>query len=69
MQKKWRQNRENQEFECEPCQCYGHSSSCFYDPEIDEKKLSIDIHGNYEGGGVCVNCQVSFFFLVFWFDY
>ncbi|CAF0881627.1 unnamed protein product, partial [Brachionus calyciflorus] len=57
VQKKWKQNREGQEFECEPCQCYGHSEKCVYDEEVDEKKLSIDIHGNYEGGGVCQECQ------------
>lgn len=57
VQKKWRQNRENSEFECEPCQCYGHSSNCTYDADVDAKKLSIDIHGNYEGGGVCVDCM------------
>ena len=56
-QKPWRPSRENDEFECEPCQCYGHSNECLYDPEIDAKKLSIDIHGNYEGGGVCQSCQ------------
>ena len=56
-QKKWRPSRQNDEFACEPCQCYGHSNECVYDPEVDAKKLSIDIHGNYEGGGVCQNCQ------------
>ena len=41
------------------CQCYGHSNNCTYDADIDANKLSIDIHGNYEGGGVCVDCQVK----------
>ncbi len=59
VQKKWQQNRENQEFECEPCQCYGHSTNCIYDSEVDANNLSVDIHGNYSGGGVCVNCQVN----------
>lgn len=57
VQKKWQPNRENQEFECEPCQCYGHSNECEYDPEVDKNNLSIDIHGNYSGGGVCKNCE------------
>lgn len=39
------------------CNCFGHSDECTYDPEIDEKHLSLDIHGNYEGGGVCQNCR------------
>ncbi|XP_034231739.1 laminin subunit alpha isoform X3 [Thrips palmi] len=55
-QKRWRQSKHYELFECEPCNCYGHSDQCEYDPEVDEKHLSIDIHGNYEGGGVCKNC-------------
>ncbi|CAF1272511.1 unnamed protein product [Adineta steineri] len=57
VQKKWRQSRDADAFECEPCQCYGHSSECVYDEKIAEEKLSIDIHGKYEGGGRCLNCQ------------
>lgn len=38
------------------CNCFGHSNTCVYDEETDEKSLSLDIHGNYEGGGVCQNC-------------
>ncbi len=48
------------------CQCYGHSKNCTYDPEVDRLGLSLDIHGNYEGGGVCHNCQVSSLFLLVW---
>lgn len=40
------------------CQCYGHSNNCTYDAEIDKQNLSIDIHGNYQGGGVCIDCLV-----------
>lgn len=39
------------------CNCFGHSDECEYDPEVDEKHLSLDIHDNYEGGGVCKNCR------------
>lgn len=39
------------------CNCFGHSDECEYDTEVDEKHLSLDIHGNYEGGGVCKNCR------------
>lgn len=44
-------------FAIEACNCYGHSNECEYDAEIDKHGLSIDMHGNYEGGGVCKNCQ------------
>lgn len=38
------------------CQCYGRATQCIYDPEVDAEGLSIDIHGFYNGGGVCQNC-------------
>ncbi|KAL7292410.1 hypothetical protein TKK_0013999 [Trichogramma kaykai] len=56
-QKKWRQSTYSKKFVCEPCNCFGHSDECEYDPEIDEKHLSLDMHGNYEGGGRCKNCK------------
>lgn len=56
-QKKWRQSTAFKKFTCEPCNCFGHSDECEYDPEVDEKHLSLDIHDNYEGGGVCKNCR------------
>ena len=39
------------------CNCFGHSTECHYDEEVAKEKLSIDIHGFYEGGGVCENCE------------
>ncbi|XP_074102845.1 wing blister [Cotesia typhae] len=43
-------------FYCEKCNCNGHASSCRYDPEIADKRMSMDIRGKYRGGGVCINC-------------
>uniref|UniRef100_A0A8C2ZNF1 Laminin subunit alpha-5 n=1 Tax=Cyclopterus lumpus TaxID=8103 RepID=A0A8C2ZNF1_CYCLU len=43
--------------ECEPCNCHRHSFDCYYDPEVDQKRGSIDINGHNRGGGVCLNCQ------------
>ena len=40
------------------CNCHSHSNECYYDGDVDKKKLSLDTHGNFSGGGVCVNCQV-----------
>ncbi|KRZ88222.1 Laminin-like protein epi-1 [Trichinella sp. T8] len=56
-QKQWQPVREGQVFACEPCNCHGHSDECEYDEEVDMKKQSLDIHGKYEGGGVCKHCQ------------
>ncbi|CAG0898967.1 unnamed protein product [Cyprideis torosa] len=57
VQKKWRQPTATDAFECEPCNCFGHSNQCEYDEEVDQQGLSLDIQGRYEGGGVCQNCQ------------
>ncbi|KAM4737780.1 laminin subunit alpha-5 isoform 2-T2 [Anableps anableps] len=43
--------------ECEPCNCHRHSFDCYYDPEVDRRRASLDIHGHHRGGGVCLNCQ------------
>ncbi|XP_041469805.1 usherin-like [Lytechinus variegatus] len=40
-------------YNCKPCQCYGHASSCFYNETLDD---SPDRHDR-GGGGVCFNCQ------------
>lgn len=37
--------------------CDGHSDRCIYDEEIDRKRLSMNIHGEYECGGVCQDCE------------
>ena len=31
-------------------------SRCYYDPDVDLERKSLDIYGNYEGGGVCQEC-------------
>ncbi|XP_045065442.1 laminin subunit alpha-5 isoform X2 [Coregonus clupeaformis] len=43
--------------ECEPCNCNRHSFDCYYDPEVDQRRASINIQGQYMGGGVCMECQ------------
>ncbi|XP_017779043.1 PREDICTED: laminin subunit alpha isoform X2 [Nicrophorus vespilloides] len=56
-QKAWRQSKSSAPFECEPCNCFDHSNECIYDAEVDKNQQSLDIHGKYDGGGVCQNCQ------------
>ncbi|XP_018320894.1 laminin subunit alpha [Agrilus planipennis] len=56
-QKAWQISKNYAPFSCEPCNCFQHSNECVYDPEVDRKRLSLDIYGKYEGGGVCQNCQ------------
>uniref|UniRef100_A0A671KQZ1 Laminin subunit alpha-5 n=1 Tax=Sinocyclocheilus anshuiensis TaxID=1608454 RepID=A0A671KQZ1_9TELE len=43
--------------ECESCNCNRHSSECYYDPEIDQRRASLNMQGQYRGGGVCIECQ------------
>ena len=57
VQKPWRAHTRDDPYECEKCNCNGHSDKCHYDPEVDANGQSMDIFGNYEGGGVCEECQ------------
>lgn len=41
------------------CNCHRHSSECYYDPEIDQRRASLNMQGEYRGGGVCIECQVG----------
>ncbi|XP_078373908.1 laminin subunit alpha-like [Oculina patagonica] len=42
---------------CQACNCHDHSSVCVYNETVAQMNMSLDIHGNYSGGGVCQNCQ------------
>ncbi|KAK3796923.1 hypothetical protein RRG08_032228 [Elysia crispata] len=57
VQKRWRRALIDRPFECEPCNCHGHSDDCIFDEEVERNRRSLDIYGQYEGGGVCQNCQ------------
>ncbi|KAK1801637.1 hypothetical protein P4O66_022279, partial [Electrophorus voltai] len=39
------------------CNCHGHAFDCYYDPEVEQKRASLSVQGEYRGGGVCVECQ------------
>lgn len=41
------------------CNCNGHAYDCYYDPEVDRHKASKSREDKYEGGGVCIDCQVG----------
>lgn len=56
-QHKWKRATVDNPNSCEKCNCFGHSDDCNYDEEVEKKRLSLDINGKYNGGGVCVNCQ------------
>ncbi|XP_056148615.1 laminin subunit alpha-3-like [Lampris incognitus] len=56
-QKPWRTATTDSPNECQPCQCFSHAFDCYYDPEVEQRRASLDTFGRYDGGGVCINCQ------------
>uniref|UniRef100_A0A8B9U3T3 Laminin subunit alpha 3 n=1 Tax=Anas zonorhyncha TaxID=75864 RepID=A0A8B9U3T3_9AVES len=56
-QKQWQPATAGNTNICEPCNCFGHATDCYYDADVDRRQESLNIHGHYEGGGVCINCQ------------
>ena len=40
------------------CNCHGKAAACVYNATVDALGLSLNMEGKYEGGGVCLNCQV-----------
>ncbi|XP_064298928.1 laminin subunit alpha-3 [Phalacrocorax carbo] len=56
-QKRWQPATAGSANLCEPCNCHGHATDCYYDADVDQRRESLNIHGYYEGGGVCINCQ------------
>uniref|UniRef100_A0A8C4RY97 Laminin subunit alpha-3 n=1 Tax=Erpetoichthys calabaricus TaxID=27687 RepID=A0A8C4RY97_ERPCA len=56
-QKPWQAATSESANPCEQCNCHSHASDCYYDPEVERMGKSLNIHGRYEGGGVCIDCQ------------
>lgn len=38
------------------CNCHGKTEECYYDQDVADRNQSLNVHGEYIGGGVCVNC-------------
>ncbi|XP_056277207.1 laminin subunit alpha-3-like isoform X2 [Pseudoliparis swirei] len=55
--KQWRVATADSPNECHPCQCFSHAADCYYDPEVEKRRASLDTFGRHDGGGVCINCQ------------
>ena len=58
-QKAWRRHTRTDPFQCEKCNCNEHSDKCHYNQTVADMGLSMDIHGEFLGGGVCDGCQAS----------
>ncbi|XP_067402830.1 laminin subunit alpha-2 isoform X3 [Emydura macquarii macquarii] len=55
-QKPWRAGTFLVKSECEECNCHGKTRECYYDQNIADRNQSLNVHGEYSGGGVCINC-------------
>ncbi|KAM9666921.1 laminin subunit alpha-2 [Trichechus inunguis] len=55
-QKPWRAGTFLTKTECEACNCHGKAEECYYDETVARRNLSLNVHGKYSGGGVCINC-------------
>uniref|UniRef100_A0AAY4AYD7 Laminin subunit alpha 3 n=1 Tax=Denticeps clupeoides TaxID=299321 RepID=A0AAY4AYD7_9TELE len=62
-QKPWRSATPHNANECQPCQCHSHATDCYYDPEVERRKASLNIYGRYDGGGLIVALCVCSLYL------
>ncbi|XP_034018533.1 laminin subunit alpha-2 isoform X2 [Thalassophryne amazonica] len=42
---------------CEKCNCHSKAEECYFNQTVSDLSLSLDIHGKYRGGGVCISCR------------
>ncbi|KAM4522102.1 laminin subunit alpha-2 isoform 2-T2 [Odontesthes bonariensis] len=42
---------------CEKCNCHGKAEECYFNQTVADLSLSLDVHGQYRGGGVCIGCR------------
>ncbi|XP_012581228.1 PREDICTED: laminin subunit alpha-1 [Condylura cristata] len=52
----WRPGTISSGNRCEKCNCHNKAKDCYYDESVASQKRSLNIAGQYKGGGVCINC-------------
>ncbi|XP_038603188.1 laminin subunit alpha-1 [Tachyglossus aculeatus] len=55
-QQPWRPGTISSGNTCEECNCHNKAADCYYDQSVAEQKKSVNIAGEFIGGGVCLNC-------------
>uniref|UniRef100_A0A8C5PK68 Laminin subunit alpha-1 n=1 Tax=Leptobrachium leishanense TaxID=445787 RepID=A0A8C5PK68_9ANUR len=55
-QNPWRPGTISVGSQCEKCNCHNKAEDCYYDQEVADRKMSLNVHEEYIGGGVCINC-------------
>ncbi|XP_076992059.1 laminin subunit alpha-1 isoform X2 [Tamandua tetradactyla] len=56
-QQPWRPGTISSGNTCEECNCHNKAEDCYYDENVANQKRSLNVAGQLEGGGVCINCQ------------
>ncbi|XP_026645287.1 laminin subunit alpha-1 [Microtus ochrogaster] len=56
-QQPWRPGTISSGNECEECNCHNKAKDCYYDENVAKEKRSLNMAGQYIGGGVCINCR------------
>ncbi|XP_038582234.1 laminin subunit alpha-2 isoform X4 [Micropterus salmoides] len=56
-QQPWMAGTFNTRHVCEKCNCHGKAEECYFNQTIADLSLSLDIHGQHRGGGVCIGCR------------
>uniref|UniRef100_A0A8C7M915 Laminin, alpha 1 n=1 Tax=Oncorhynchus kisutch TaxID=8019 RepID=A0A8C7M915_ONCKI len=41
---------------CEKCNCHDKANDCYFNQTVANHKMSMNSHGDFHGGGVCISC-------------
>ncbi|TSK16092.1 Laminin subunit alpha-1 [Bagarius yarrelli] len=41
---------------CEKCNCHDKAEDCYYNQTVADLRMSMNTHGQFVGGGVCISC-------------
>ncbi|XP_029446888.1 laminin subunit alpha-1 [Rhinatrema bivittatum] len=52
----WRPGTISSGNKCEKCNCHNKAEDCYYDQNVADRHMSVNIHDQFIGGGVCINC-------------
>ncbi|XP_006868776.1 PREDICTED: laminin subunit alpha-1 [Chrysochloris asiatica] len=55
-QQPWRPGTISSGNTCEECNCHNKATDCYYDENVAHQKRSLNTAGQFQGGGVCINC-------------
>ncbi|XP_067434354.1 laminin subunit alpha-1 [Thunnus thynnus] len=56
-QQPWQPGTVSEGNTCEKCNCHNKAGDCFYNQTVANLRLSLNIRGVRQGGGVCIDCQ------------